>query len=285
MSIQNHPRHERNTNSPAAPASVALQALACAAVLVLCAPVVAQSSAQDSLYGLSGSIGIGVSTTHTYEGSPNRRTLAGPDFTLSYRTQDWGSLELGQRGLVWQAVEVDDFKVGLAAGFDPGRKAKDTSAGDPTPGDKRLAGMGDVRASAEGGVIVGYGPLSLLARRSIGDRGHKGAQVDVTVEFPLALTQTVGVRFGAGLAWADKRFTQAYFGVTPEQALASGFRAYTPKAGVRKFELSAGAEYAFSDWKLQGSLTLTRLTGDAADSPLVERKSSPSASLGVAYAF
>ena len=79
---------------------------------------------------------------------------------------------------------------------------------------------------------------------------------------------------------------QAYFGVTPAQSQASGFRAYTPKAGVRKFDLSVNTEYALTqDWKLQGSLLLTQLTGDAADSPLVKRKSNPSLAVGVARVF
>lgn len=266
--------------------SVVLEAITFAAALVFAAPVAAQGDSEPVLYGMSGSLGIGVLSTTTYEGSATRRTVAGPDLSLSYRTKEWGSVELGQRGLIWNALERGDFKLGMAAGFDPGRKTKASSTTDPTPGDKRLAGMGEVRSSPEAGLIMGYGPFSLLARKSIGDRGHKGAQVDLNAEFPMALTDTVGLRFGVGTTWADKHYTQAYFGVTPAQAQASGFRAYTPKAGVRKFEASMGAEYAFAkDWKLQGSLVLTRLAGDAENSPLVERKTSASASASIAYVF
>lgn len=283
MKSQNH---KRISVSSAITASVALQAIACTAVLVLVLPAAAQGKSADGPYGFSGSVGLGAIATKTYEGSPNRRTVVGPDITLSYRTKEWGSVELGRRGLVWQALEAGDFKLGLAAGFDPGRKTKDTSTGDPTPGDKRLAGLGDVRASPEAGVLLGYGPFSLLVHKSVSDRGHKGAQVDLNAEWPLAVTDKVGVRFGAGLTWADKRYTQTYFGVTPAQALASGFRAYSPKGGVRKFDVSVGAEYAFvKDWKLQGTLAVSQLTGNAADSPLVARKSSPSASMGIAYVF
>ncbi len=265
---------------------VALQALVGAALLAHGVPAAAQDDSKATAYGLSGSLGVGAASLPTYEGSAKRRTVVGPDFSLSYRSKDWGSVELGQRGLVWQALEVDDFKLGLAAAIDPGRKTKEASTGDPTPGDKRLAGMGDVRASAEAGVLVGYGPLSLLARKSLGDRGHKGAQVDLSAEFPFALIDTVGVRFGIGATWADKRYMQTYFGVTPVQAQASRYRVYTPKAGVRKFEASVGAEYAFAqDWKLQAALVWSRLAGDAQHSPLVARKSSSSAAVSIAYVF
>jgi MipA family protein len=279
-------KQQRIRFSSVATISVACQAMACTAVLVISPPATAQQRNPDGPHGLSGSIGIGAVATTTYEGSPNRRTLVGLDISVSYRSKEWGTVELGQRGLVWQAYEAGGFKLGLAAGIDPGRKTKRSSTVDPIPGDKRLAGMGDVRASPEAGFLIGYGPISVLAHKSVGDRGHKGAQVDLTAGFPLELSDTVGVRFGAGLTWADKRYMQAYFGVTPAQALSTGFPAYAPRAGLRKFEASVGAEYAFAnDWKLQGTLVFTRLTGDAEDSPLVARKSSPSASVGVAYAF
>lgn len=266
--------------------SIALQALTCAVVLVHAVPGAAQDDSSGAPYGLSGSLGVGAVSTVTYEGSAKRRTVVGPDFLFNYRTKDWGSVELGQRGLIWQALEVGDLRLGLAASLDPGRKTKDSSTGDPTPGDKLLTGMGDIRPSTEAGVLVGYGPFSLLARKSVGDRGHKGAQVDFNAEFPIALTDKVGVRFGVGTTWADKRYMQTYFGVTLAQAQASGYRTYTPKAGVRKFEASVGAEYALAkDWKLQGSLVLSRLRGDPEDSPLVARKTSTSASAGIAYVF
>jgi MipA family protein len=266
--------------------SVVLQAMVCAAALVHLLPASAQGNSEAKSYGLSGSLGVGVVSTATYEGSPNRRTFGGPDLSVSYRTKNWGSVELGQSGLVWQALDVGDFKLGLAAAMDPGRKTKESSAADPTPGDKRLAGMGDVRASAEAGVLLGYGPLSLLARKSVGDRGHKGAQVDLRAEFPFALTDTVGLRFGASAIWADKHYMQTYFGVTPVQARASGYRAYTPKAGVRKFETNIGAEYTFAkNWKLQGAVVWSTLAGDAEDSPLVARKSSSTAAASIAYVF
>jgi MipA family protein len=77
---------------------------------------------------------------------------------------------------------------------------------------------------------------------------------------------------------------QAYFGVTPAQA--SGCRTYTPKAGVRRFKASFGAEYACAkDWKIQGALVLSKLAGDAEDSPLVARKASTPVTAGVTYTF
>jgi MipA family protein len=258
-----------------------------AATLFALSPLVqAQSVSPAPAYGLSGRIGLGLATVPTYEGSPNRRTLAGPELTLSYRSRDWGSIEFGQRGLVWNAVEAGRFTFALVAKFDPGRKDRDPSTLNPTPGDKRLAGMGNVQASTEAGVGIGYGPLMLVARQSLSERGPKGAQVDMSVEMPWSLSDRFELHFALGATWADRDYLQTYFGVTAAQAQATSFAVYTPKSGCRKVDASVGAEYAMAPgWKFQANVGFTRLDDDAAASPLVGRRNGASAALAMAYAF
>jgi len=113
----------------------------------------------------------------------------------------------------------------LVAQFDPGRKDKDTSTLNPTPGDKRLTGMGNVQTSTEAGVGAGYRPMMLVARQSLGERGPNGAQVDLTVEIPWSLSDRFGLRFALGATWADQDYMQTYFGVTAAQAQATSFSA------------------------------------------------------------
>jgi len=277
--------HDRHGNA-AVTSFTAAQAILAATFLALSPRVQAQSVSQEPAYGLGGRIGLGVATVPTYEGSPNRRTLAGPDLTLSYRIRDGGTVEFGQRGLVWNAVEAGSFRFALVAQFDPGRKDRDTSTLNPTPGDRRLAGMGNVQSSIEAGVGIGYGPLMMVARQSLSERGAKGAQVDMTVEMPCSVSDRLGLRLALGATWAHRDYMQTYFGVTAAQAQATSFSVYTPGSGCRKVEASVGAEYALaSSWKLQASAGLTRLGDVAAASPLVGRRNGASAALGVAYAF
>ena len=265
---------------------MAAQAVLAATFLALCPPVQAQSASPEQAHGFSGRIGLGLATVPTYDGSPNRRTLAGPELTLSYRSRDWGSVEFGQRGLIWNAVEAGRFRFALVAQFDPGRKDKDTSTLNPTPGDQRLAGMGNVRSSTEAGVGIGYGPLMVVARQALSERGAKGAQVDMTVEIPWSVSDRLGLRFALGATWANRDYLQTYFGVTAAQARATSFSVYTPKSGCRKVEASVGAEVAVApSWKLQANVGFSRLGDDAAASPLVGRRNGASAALSVAYEF
>jgi MipA family protein len=274
---------QRNT---AVTETTAMQAVLAATFLVLSPLVQAQSVSQEPAYGFSGRVGLGVATLPTYEGSPNRRTLAGPELTLSYRSRDWGTVEFGQRGLTWNAVEAGRFRLALVAQFDPGRKDRDTSTLNPTPGDKRLAGMGNVQASTEAGVGLGYGPLMVVARQSLSERGRRGAQVDMIVEIPWSLSDRFGLRFALGATWANRDYLQTYFGVTADQAQATSFSVYTPKSGCRKLDASVSAEYALApSWKLQANVGYTRLDDDAAASPLVGRRNGASAALAMAYEF
>lgn len=274
-----------------------VQAVLAATFLVLSPLVQAQSVSQEPAYGLSGRIGLNVVSMPTYEGSPNTRTLAAPDLTLSYRSRGWGTVEFGQRGLFWNAIEAGQFRFGLVAQFDPGRKDKDTSGLNPIPGDKRLAGMGRVKSSTEVGMGIGYGPVTMVARQSLSERGPKGAQVDLTAEIPWSLTDRLNLRFAAGATWANRDYMQTYFGVTAAQAQATSFSVYTPKSGLRKVEVSVGGEYALAPkWKLQANLAISRLGDVAAKSPLVGRQGTEGTSdpdrrfggfvaLGVAYEF
>lgn len=277
--------HDRRGNTAVASAT-AVQAVLAATVLALCPLVQAQSVSQEPAYGLSGRIGLGVANVPTYEGSPNRRTLAGPDLTLSYRSREWGTVEFNPRGLTWNAVDAGRLRFALVAQFDPGRKDRDTSTLNPTPGDKRLAGMGNVQVSTEAGVGIGYGPVMLVARQSLSERGAKGAQADLSVEMPWSVSDRLGLRFALSATWADRESMQTYFGVTAAQAQATSFAVYTPRAGCRKVEASVGAEYAMAaNWTVQANVGVSQLGDGAAASPLVGRRTAASAALAVAYAF
>jgi outer membrane scaffolding protein for murein synthesis (MipA/OmpV family) len=236
--------------------------------------------------GLSGSVSLGVATMPRYEGSPNRRTMAAPDLTLSYRTTDWGHVDLDHSGLGWTFLEQDAWRAGVLLTADPGRKDHDVTGLGFAPGDDRLRGMGDVRASAEAGVTAGYGPLGLSYRKSLGQRGHRGAQLDLGVSWPVPVTEAFALNFTAGASWADQRYLQSYFGVTPEQSAASGYAVYTPKAGLHKVDLGVGAEYTLQpDLKLRASAGVSALGGDAKNSPIVAKKTGASGYVGLAYLF
>lgn len=78
------------------------------------------------------------------------------------------------------------------------------------------------------------------------------------------------VMVGASTTWADENYLQAYYGVTPAGALASGLAAYTADSGFENVEVSAGLRYRVNDrWSILGQASYQRLLDSAADSPVV----------------
>jgi outer membrane protein len=78
----------------------------------------------------------------------------------------------------------------------------------------------------------------------------------------------------------------SYFGINAQQAARSGLSEYRPSAGFKDVSLRLGFSYDLTKtWSITGAAGVSRLMGNAADSPLVRRKSQAVGALGVAYRF
>ena len=92
---------------------------------------------------------------------------------------------------------------------------------------------------------------------------------------------------GPRLLYSDSRYQRAFFGVTPEAALASGLPAYKPGGGFHAVAAAAGLHYSLGGaLGLFGYARAERLIGDARKSPVVKELGSPnqySAGLGLSY--
>lgn len=74
--------------------------------------------------------------------------------------------------------------------------------------------------------------------------------------------------------------------MTPQQAAQTGFSAYYPDAGIRQVTAEAALNYQWTpSLAFQGGVEVYRLTGDAADSPLVEKTVAGMAFLSGSYRF
>ena len=74
--------------------------------------------------------------------------------------------------------------------------------------------------------------------------------------------------------------------ITPAQAAASGYRAYTPAAGVRDFRANVALTYQLdSRLSVTTGLSVSTLGGEAKDSPLTRKNSTASGLVAVAWAF
>jgi MipA family protein len=271
--------------------------IACVAA-ISSSPVQAQVKKDESPWNVS--LGLFVTSSPEYEGGKKRVTSALPDFNLSYRTKDFGTFGIGSksRGASWTIIDKEEYSFGIAIGGDAGRTDKKDGTAF-RPGSARLRGLGEIKAAAEFGVfghVVAGIPISLQIMKGTGDgkpdsndfsiKGHGGTHAELGTEIPWKLNESLTLSFSSNVSWADKKYTQTYFGVTSAQAARSNFKEYNTKGGVKSVSVGVGLNYQIDkNWSANAGLTYSQLQGNAAKSPIIEKKGQPSALIGVGYTF
>jgi MipA family protein len=174
---------------------------------------------------------------------------------------------------------------GLAYGVrltaDLGRKASDSI---------ELRGLGDIDAAAEVGGFANWqvtDSLSVVSSLRYGSGNEKdGLVAHLGASHRLALAEDWSLGTQLVVSVANKEAMRSYFGVTATQSAASGLAAYTPSAGLRDARFGVTLMHRWSPQvSLMLSASITRLLGDAGDSPVVRDKGYPSFIGGVTYSF
>ncbi len=151
------------------------------------------------------------------------------------------------------------------------------------------APVGEVDFTVEPGVFVNLNVspnIRLRAEARKGVNGHEGFVGDVGADLFVRGPNTV-FSIGPRLRLADEDYMQAYFGVTPAAALATGLPTFAPEGGVRAYGAIASLTHEFNrTLGVYAYAGYDRLTGDAEDSPIVQAFGSRDQfSVGLALTF
>ncbi len=267
---------------------------------VMASGVHAQSAQAAPEKSWSVQLGISAVSTGEYEGAKRTVTTATPILLASYKTQYWGSVSFDQRarGLAWRFLDREDYAFGVSVGANESRvDNKDGTLF--RPGSKRLRGMGEIKAGGEVSVFAEYNyvlPVRIQVTKGLGDKyaeakgaifkGHAGVLAEMSAEFSCPVTTQLRVSFTPSVTWADTEYTKTYFGVSTAQASRSGFKAYKASSGVKSGGAELSASYALTkNWTVVASASANQLLGDAADSPIVAKKTQKSFAAGFLYSF
>lgn len=247
-------------------------------LLALCA-VSAASHAQS---GDSFSAGLGLAYVPEYAGANDSRVLPLPLLEWSWASGWFAST---QRGLGYQ-TRLGDFSVSAALGYDGGR---DDHKRNYFAGSDALRGMGDIDSSAQAVLSVSYQlgavGVALTTKQNINHREY-GATYTLGLTGSLYASGSEQFGWGVSAQFGDRKHAQTWFGVTAAQSAASGYRAYGAGAGLET--VTAGLNWTHvidSNWVVRSGAGLTRLTGDAADSPLTKRRTTPMVMTALIYRF
>ena len=249
----------------------------CMALALLLAPLA--TFAQGALPDW---IGAGVRTRPAYDGSDAQRIDLIP--TVRYYRGPWfarttqGILEGGARMELTRGLNA-----GAQLAYEGGRLASESDF-------LRSNNVPDINPGASVGLHVewdqklGPAPVTLLARGRHFVDGDRGAQADLRL--------TAGVYAGGAITagvfiqgtWANSKSNQSFYGITPAQG--TSLPVYS--AGSGPLYVTGGLLWGVDlsrEWIVVGGLELRRLQGDAAGSPIAERKSNAYASASLAYKF
>jgi outer membrane protein len=203
------------------------------------------------------------------EGSPP--DFPGPRDSIGFSLIDLGQIKIGPAfKLVWQ------------------RKASDYAA---------LNGLGDVDYAVQAGAFVEYWPAPWLRLRGEARQGF-GGETGVTGDLFLDAIVPAGawtLSAGPRMTLQSAAATSPYFSITQAQSIGStvsglpALPVYRAGGGLYSYGAGTMAQYAFnSQWTAHALVEYERLTGSAADSPLVTQRGSPDQltfGLGATYSF
>lgn len=223
---------------------------------------------------LVGFVGAGVALVPEYEGADDYKFLAMPAFDLRY-----GRVYANFRdGIGVDVVLSDQFEAGIGATYVRGRKAKDSPPG-----------VGKVKNAVGSRIFARYfinDDLSLTTGMTHAYGGTDGTLVDVTLGYRFKPARHILLLPAVSATWANGKHMQRYFGINDEQARRSGLPEFDADSGIKDVSASFTGIYALSQhWHVSATAGLSRYLGDAADSPINERRWQPVVILGVGYRF
>jgi outer membrane protein len=214
--------------------------------------------------------------TPQYPGSRGELTLPLPMVDISFGPTLFLNTE---HGLGAYAVNMEGLQVGSSLWFRRGRFHDESS---------RLTELGDIDNALQGQVFARYrfGPIDLGTTLERDFGGSSGLTIEPSLAWRLQVSANAAVALGAQGSFGSSRAMQAWFGVTPEQARASGLAQYAPGAGFSSVGPIASLNCVLSRrWTLRARLAENVLTSKASNSPIVERTSSPTIAIGATYHF
>jgi outer membrane protein len=225
-------------------------------------------------------VGLGAQLRPEFIGADNH--ALGPLFDLDFArgTNEFG-FEAPDYSFGIPVVSTGGFSFGPAANIASKRKESDVGAP-----------VGKVSTTFEAGAFASYqltDSIHLRGEVLKGLGGHEGLVGQLGADQIWRDGDRYVFSIGPRVLLSSGRYQRAYFGVTPEAALATGLPVFDPDGGVHAVAAASGLSYQFSNrFGMFGFARYERLVGDAAKSPIVRELGSRnqlSGGVGLNYTF
>jgi outer membrane scaffolding protein for murein synthesis (MipA/OmpV family) len=225
-------------------------------------------------------VGAAAELEPAYSGSRAYNVKGGPAVNIFYK--DIAFISSGD-GLGVNVIRTSHFQAGVALTFDFGRKEEQDYT--------NLRGMGNIDPAPVVKVFASWAlskklPLVLRvdARQFVG--GAQGLVGDVAIYTPMPGSSRKFVWFvGPSLTLATHHYLQVMYGVTPQQAAATGHPVYEfRQGGTVAAGIGVSATQTLTEhWVINFEGAYSQFRGHPVNSPVIEDRDQKLATLSVDY--
>ncbi|NHK26683.1 MipA/OmpV family protein [Parvularcula flava] len=213
-----------------------------------------------------------------YPGADAIQGMVVPYFDVSWRDRYFIDPIRGI-GVQWGGGRDVPYSLQAGIAWDFGRDEDDSAA---------LRGLGDLDGGPAlriaGDYRLGYISLGATLMQSLG--GDTGTELVLNAGTRLPAGERLTIIPSVRATIGNDERHDAFFGVMPDQAAASIYTPYDPDGGVTSYGVQLVGFYDITDRLFAtGIIASDTLTGDAADSPIVEREDQLFIALGLVRKF
>ncbi|WP_162009437.1 MipA/OmpV family protein [Labrenzia sp. CE80] len=227
--------------------------------------------------GLVVDVALGAIVQPAFTGSDDYQTSAIPNIRVNYRDIFFASID---EGIGLNAINWRGIKAGPVVNYDPGRDEDSSGLLSFGGENKDLIDLGKIDGSVEVGGFLEYEYRNFGAKLEVrqGIGGHEGLIGEASLSYGDKFTigqLPVMWSFGPHAMFADENYNDAFFGIDAAQSAASGLSQFDAGVGLVSYGVGANIIVPLSEKvAIVGFGEFDRLTGDAADSPLVKERGS-----------
>lgn len=225
-------------------------------------------------------VGLGAEIVPDHLGAKGTKWSPLVNFDLKREGKDF-EFEAPDESMGFGLIDVGSFELGPSLNLESTRRPSRF----PVPVDK-------VKRTVEAGAFAQlYLAKSVRVRGELrkGLGGHDGWISHLSADFIARRGDDYVFSIGPRLSWADDDYRQAYFGVSPATAAATGLAPFAPGGGARGVGAATSLHYQLSKrWGVAAYGRYERLIDAAADSPLIRTygsRNQMSAGLALNYTF
>ena len=222
-------------------------------------------------------LGLGIYLKPEYPGAEDYETLVLPSLDVTV-----GKFGISLKGvdLSLDVVPSAALNAGLTIRYDEGR--------DDAESDETIRLLAPVDAAPEFGLFIESGlPLKLLGVEDPGlligsanlrttfGAGHGGNLLEIKVGYLRELTPRLTAIAQLLTVHTDAKYNRSYFGVSGADASLTGLAEFTPGSAFKEFGATLILNrHMGGPWYAGVTTTVTRLSNELADSPIVEQHGS-----------